>query len=214
MRVRGIYNSVAPTLSDGQVQELQLDSSGNLKISGTFIVDTNFVEAAALNGTWAKTTVSTISGAAAMVNDGTNLVLVPGDTTNGMLVNLGANNDVTVTGSALTALQRTAKTNVVQARTTALAASLVVKASSGILWEIRGDNGLAAEQYIQVHNGTSLPADTAVPIEVFRIPASKSFSITFPNGLICSTGIVICNSTTLATKTIGSANCWFSADYE
>lgn len=39
-------------------------------------VDSEFPTAAALNGTWAKTTVTTISGAALMANDGTNEVLV------------------------------------------------------------------------------------------------------------------------------------------
>lgn len=42
------------------------------------VVDTEFPTAAALNGTWAKTTVAPIAGAATMLNDGTNLILAVG----------------------------------------------------------------------------------------------------------------------------------------
>jgi hypothetical protein len=97
--------------------------------------------------------------------------------------------------------------------TTALAASLVVKASEGILYSIRGVNTLASAQFIQVHNASALPADTAVPLEVTRVDASGNFFIDFPQGLKCDTGIVISNSSTVATKTIGAADCWITADY-
>lgn len=50
----------------------------------TSISITELPDAAALNGTWPKTTASTVLGAAMMVNDGTNLVLAPGDVTNGV----------------------------------------------------------------------------------------------------------------------------------
>lgn len=46
----------------------------------TVTADTEFPTAAALNGTWAKTTVSTISGGAVMGNDGTNLILISSGT--------------------------------------------------------------------------------------------------------------------------------------
>jgi hypothetical protein len=69
-------------------------------------------------------------------------------------------------------------------------------------------------QYIQIHNASSLPADTAVPIYVFKAPGGASFSLDLsPYGDYFSTGIVVCNSSTIATKTIGSADCWFIAQY-
>lgn len=40
------------------------------------VVDSEFPTAAALNGTWAKTTTTTISGACVMGNDGTNEILI------------------------------------------------------------------------------------------------------------------------------------------
>jgi len=98
--------------------------------------------------------------------------------------------------------------------TTAYATNLVVKASAGKLFEIRGYNSLASAQFIQVHDAASLPADTTVPEEVFTVSASSNFSISFPQGKVFSVGIVICNSSTGPTKTIGAADCWFSSDFE
>jgi len=98
--------------------------------------------------------------------------------------------------------------------TSAYATSLVVKASAGKLFEIRGYNSKASAQFIQVHDAASLPANGAVPEETFTVGASSNFSISFPQGKAFSTGIVISNSSTGATKTIGSADCWFSSDFE
>lgn len=98
--------------------------------------------------------------------------------------------------------------------TSAYATSLVVKASAGKCFDIRGYNSLASAQFVQVHDAASLPADTAVPEEVVSVPASSNFSITFPEGKTFSTGIVVCNSSTGPTKTIGAADLWISADLE
>ena len=96
----------------------------------------------------------------------------------------------------------------------ALEASRVVKATSGsVLW-ISVYNSKASSQFIQIHNATSLPADAAVPILVLPVAATSFATFEIPvNGLPCSTGIVICNSSTATTKTIGSADCWFSVMY-
>ena len=93
--------------------------------------------------------------------------------------------------------------------TTALATNLVAKASAGTLWGFAGYSTTA--QFIQVHDASSLPADAAVPELVFPIEANKPFSISIPKGHVCTVGIVICNSTTGPTKTVGSANTWITA---
>lgn len=99
------------------------------------------------------------------------------------------------------------------AATTALAASLVVKASAGRLRSVVGYS--TAAQFIQIHDAASLPADAAVPLVTIPIEADKPFSIDFGlTGLPCSTGIVVCNSTTGPTKTIGAANTWITAVYQ
>lgn len=51
-----------------------------------------------------------------------------------------------------------------------------------------------------------------VPVFVITAAASSNFSFTLPAaGVRFDTGIVVCNSSTYATKTLGSADCFFSA---
>ena len=100
------------------------------------------------------------------------------------------------------------------AASTALASSLVIKASAGRLLQLTGVNTKASAQYIQVFNNTSAPADTTAPILLAYVPAGGNFSFDFGDiGRYFSTGITVTNSSTAATKTIGSADCWFNAEY-
>lgn len=98
----------------------------------------------------------------------------------------------------------------------ALEASHVIKGSPGVLFNVNGYNSKSSGQYIQLHNATSLPADTAVPVIIVRVAAQQNFSIDFGGkfGRYFSTGIVICNSSTADTKTLGSADCWFDAQFK
>lgn len=96
----------------------------------------------------------------------------------------------------------------------AYVASLVIKSTPGYLHGLTGYNAKTSTQFIQLHDGATLPADTAVPKVVFSVPASSSFSLDYgPEPRYFSTGIVVCNSSTGPTKTIGSADCWFDAQY-
>lgn len=96
--------------------------------------------------------------------------------------------------------------------TTALATSLVVLAAAGTLYQFAGFN-TGPSQVIQLHDAASLPADTAVPEVKFWVAADSAFSRTFPQGISLTVGIVLSNSSTLSTKTIGAADCEFDATY-
>jgi hypothetical protein len=102
-----------------------------------------------------------------------------------------------------------------RAASTAYATNLVVKASAGKLCQLVGYNSKASAQFIQIYNSASLPSEAAVPIYTFSVPATSNFSLDF--GSLCSyfsTGIVVGNSSTGPTKTIGSADVWFTAEYK
>jgi hypothetical protein len=91
-------------------------------------------------------------------------------------------------------------------------ASHVLKNSAGTLISLVGYNGKASAQFIQVHDATAVPADAAVPAYSFTVPASSNFSLDIPiTGAPFTTGISVCNSSTQATKTVGSTDCWFTA---
>jgi hypothetical protein len=96
---------------------------------------------------------------------------------------------------------------------TAYEASHVVKAAAGQLFGFSGYNSGPA-QFIQVHNAAALPAESEAPDIVIAVAAASNFSWDsgeFPYPF--DTGIVICNSTTGPTKTIGAADCWFNVLY-
>ena len=98
--------------------------------------------------------------------------------------------------------------------TTALAASGVIKASAGTLYGLAGINNSSSDQYLQIFDSVTVPADTTVPKLVLFIPAKSNFSFDLGMyGFALGTGISWSNSSTLATKTIGSADVWLNAVY-
>lgn len=100
------------------------------------------------------------------------------------------------------------------ASTTAYATSLVVKATGGILYGLQGYNSKASAQFIQIHDAASLPADAQVPVITITVAATSNFTLDFGvYGRKFTNGIVICNSSTGPTKTIGSADVWVDAQY-
>ncbi|HEX9503619.1 MAG TPA: hypothetical protein VF974_04845 [Patescibacteria group bacterium] len=99
-------------------------------------------------------------------------------------------------------------------QSTALEASHVIKAAAGNLYGIFGYSNRVSSQFIQVFNSATVPADTAVPIITFTVPASSNFSLDLGQLPIqFGTGISVSNSSTAATKTAGSADCFFNVLY-
>lgn len=76
-------------------------NQGAVPVSGTVTADTELPAAAALADNTANPTVPAV-GAFNMVYDGSTWDRAPGTSADGMLVNLGANNDVTVTSGTVT----------------------------------------------------------------------------------------------------------------
>ena len=98
--------------------------------------------------------------------------------------------------------------------TAALAASSIVKASPGRLLGVTVTNTKASPQYIQVFDSRTLPVDTTVPIMSVAVAANSALFLDWGlQGRRFIVGIVVCNSSTDATKTIGSADCLFDAQY-
>lgn len=75
-------------------------------------------------------------------------------------------------------------------------------------------NTNAAAQFLQFHDSVAIPSNGAIPDLLFTLPASgdKTVSYTLP-GVWFASGIVVCNSSTAATKTLGSADCFFAVQY-
>lgn len=183
-------------------------STGN-GVAGTGVVrvavasdNTAFSVNAVQSGTWNIGTVTTI----------TNAVTVSQST--------AANLNATVTGSGTAGTPASGVVTVqgfnpTNADSTALEASRVIKASAGKLYTLMVFNSSTSAQYVLIFNSTTVPADgTAPTIMPIYVPPNSNASLDYGiNGRSFSTGIAVCNSSTSSTKTIGSANCWFSATY-
>lgn len=101
------------------------------------------------------------------------------------------------------------------AQTTTLVTSLLVKASPGRMYKMSGFLNYSGtdgyQHYIQIHNATSLPANTAIPLFSFPIdtrssagPVKFEIELAKEYGLYLSTGIVIAFSRTAGTLTIST----------
>lgn len=91
----------------------------------------------------------------------------------------------------------------------------VIKSKKGVLFGLSGYNNSASDQYIHIFNSPTVPADTGVPEIIISVPANSNFSFDAGvHGYKLSNGISFSNSSTLATKTIGSADCWINAIYK
>lgn len=92
-------------------------------------------------------------------------------------------------------------------------ASHVVKSGPGKLYGFQGYNSGAA-QFILVLDATSLPANGAVPCFPIAVAATSVFSAFFGDtGRAFEQGIILANSSTAPTLTIGAADCFFDAQY-
>ena len=94
----------------------------------------------------------------------------------------------------------------------ALAASIVIPGAHE-LYGFTVSNTNAAAQYVQVFDLSALPSDGAVPAVLFTVPGASNEGVQYLPPRKMLEGIVICNSSTAGTKTIGSADCFFDVQY-
>lgn len=96
----------------------------------------------------------------------------------------------------------------------ALAASRIIKAAAGKLFKLRMTNTNVAARFLQVFDSAGLPADATVPLISIPVGIGAYVDIDFGTyGRSFANGIVVCNSTTIATKTIGAADSLFDASF-
>jgi len=99
----------------------------------------------------------------------------------------------------------------INSRSVALESSRIALSGAGRLFGFSGYSNKGATQFIQVFDAVGVPADGAIPELIINVASSPwNFGAYFGSvGRWFQRGIVLCNSSTAATKTIGSADCWF-----
>jgi hypothetical protein len=76
-------------------------------------------------------------------------------------------------------------------------------------------NTNAAAQFLLMFDSATLPADGAVPLIGKSMSASDAVGFSWaPQGREFVSGLVLCNSSTQATKTIGAADCLFDVNWD
>jgi hypothetical protein len=97
------------------------------------------------------------------------------------------------------------------ANSRAAAASLVISGNPSLLLGFTVSS--TATQFLQIFDASAVPADTTVPLLVFALTAGAPLPVEWLSPRSFQNGIVMCNSSTQHTKTIGSANCIFDVQY-
>lgn len=92
-------------------------------------------------------------------------------------------------------------------------ASRIIKTGPGVLFGFTVYSSRTSSQFIQLFDSNTLPADAAIPAWVVTIAATADREFAWIPPRTFGTGIVICNSSTGPTKTIGSADCYFDAQF-
>ena len=76
-------------------------------------------------------------------------------------------------------------------------------------------NTKASAQFLVAFDQATLPADGAVPFFAWALAANNGVGFNWaPQGREFVSGLVLSNSSTDATKTIGSADCLFDVQYD
>ncbi len=98
---------------------------------------------------------------------------------------------------------------------TAYATSLVVKTGPGVLYGFTVFNSKASTQYILLIDINTVPADGDTTLAIpFPVATLTTLAVSYGTlGRAFNVGCVLVNSSTANSKTVGSADCWFDAQY-
>lgn len=101
------------------------------------------------------------------------------------------------------------------AHSNVLEASRVVKAGPGRFFGLSVFNSKAAAQFILVFDASSVPTNGAVPaVAPLSLAATSTGALYYGSiGRWMLYGIVVCNSSTAASLTIGSADCFYDVQF-
>lgn len=98
--------------------------------------------------------------------------------------------------------------------TNRLASSIIVPGRI-VAYGFTAYNTKASSQFILVFDANTLPAEGAVPLFSWNLSNNSGVGFGWqPNGRQFQTGLVLCNSSTDATKTIGSVDCFFDVQFD
>ena len=92
-----------------------------------------------------------------------------------------------------------------------VANSLTVKTSNGLLFGFTVSSAVA--QYVHLYDLTALPAEGAVPTLSWQVALGGYLGVEWVPPRYCEQRIVLCNSSTQHTNTIGSADCIFDVNF-
>ncbi len=96
----------------------------------------------------------------------------------------------------------------------ALEAGRLIMTGQAFLLSVTVLNTNAAAQYVQLHDVTAAPSSGAIPQVVFTVPATSNLVVAYTMpGRRFHRGIYVTNSSTAATLTAGSADCFYDVQY-
>ena len=96
----------------------------------------------------------------------------------------------------------------------ALQASFNATSGAARLFGFQVFSNKASSQFIQLFDTQTAPGAGAVPVAVFTVAATSNLPIAYPwPGRWFGRGIWLANSSTAATLTAGSADCYFDVQY-
>lgn len=219
VKIGGKYNATNPTLTDGQRGDIQLDSRSNQKVvlaNGTNSQNwkTDNGDAVAVSSTVDKPAVVSRN----TVFNGSTWDRMRGDATDGLLVNLGANNDVTVTSGAITETNSAAIKTAVETIDNAISGSEMqvdvvgalpagtnaigkLSANSGV--DI-GDVDVTSSVSATLDHGSNLDIDTTAE-QITTTSFSAKFGITLKAD-ITNTGIVYIGNSDVTAGTTAATD--------